>query len=113
MRRAVLILAALASILGLSACTQEVEGRSVPGPELAKELRFLTTVYDQGILVTSSTDAIDMGYAICEELDAGSSRDDLIRDAQTEGVDHNDAEYVIGVAVTELCPRNLAKLKNR
>src|SRR5690606_260166 len=111
MRRAGLILAALAAILGLVGCTQEVSGRTVPSPELAKELRFLTTVYDQGILVTNSTDAVNMGYEICEELDAGSSRDYLIRDAQAEGVDRNEAEYVIGVSVAELCPRNLAKLK--
>jgi hypothetical protein len=105
------MLVAVASVLGLSACAQEVSGRGVPSPKLAKELRFLGMIHDQGILVTSSTDAIDMGYGICEELDAGSSRDDLIRDAQAEGVDRNEAEYVIGVAVTELCPRNLAKLK--
>src|SRR5690606_32050411 len=110
MRRLVLIIAALASILGMSACTQEASGRGVPGPELAKELRFLTTIYDQGIVVTNSTDAIDMGYGICEALDSGWSRDDLLRDAQAEGVDL-EAEYVIGVAVAELCPRNLAKLK--
>ena len=110
MRRSVLVLAALASVLGLSACTQEASGRGVPGPELAKELRFLSTIYDQGIVVTNSTDAIDMGYRICEALDTGFSREDLIHDAKAEGVDL-EAEYVIGVAVSELCPRNLSKLK--
>jgi len=110
MRRLVLIIAALASILGMSACTQEASGRGVPSPELAKELRFLSTIYEQGILVTNSTDAINMGYGICEALDTGFSREDLIHDAQAEGVDL-EAEYVIGVAVAELCPRNLSKLK--
>jgi len=110
MRRLVLILVALASILGMSACTQEVSGQGVPGPELAKELRFLRTIRDRGIMVTSSTDAISLGYGICEALDAGFSRDDLLYGAQEEGADLDEAEFVIGVAVVELCPWNLAKL---
>lgn len=90
----------LFAILLLAGCTSIVEGTPSASGDVDGYLRAI-----QSHLPGSETrDYLDAGYAVCEDLRAGQSEDQVINHKIDHGLTSANATTIVFVSIEYLCP---------
>lgn len=79
----------------------------VPSVTVEDEFLYAIAISDEDFyLQYADSDLIDLGWVICESLDAGISFDEIILTAVDSGIDSYGIGTVIGAAVSNLCTQH-------
>lgn len=78
-----------------------------PSVSIEEEFLYAIAMSDEEFyMMYDDADLIDLGWAICESLDAGVSYDDIILMAVDNGLDAYGVGTVIGASVSNLCTQH-------
>lgn len=125
MKRLAIAVAATLAVISLSACTQEtpppvtvtVTASPVPvpqapvapveplQPQVNAEDEFLFDVRTYiDVPVSQEQNYIDLGNAVCDALDQGAGKAEIVQVIVDEGISEDDAIVVVAAAVVNFCP---------
>lgn len=103
MSRAGVLLAPWVSVLViLTGCIPAEDSPSTPDHE---EI-YLEALKSEAIELESS-DALSIGYGICDDLAAGAPVAEVLGKVYAAGFSYHDAGFIYGAAVAALCPGQL------
>ncbi|MGV0626754.1 DUF732 domain-containing protein [Mycolicibacter minnesotensis] len=68
---------------------------------------FLGALNSKGIDFLSGQDAVIAGHEVCDELDAGRAKSDVVSEVmQSSRLDGYHAGFFVGVSISAFCPRH-------
>ncbi|BBX85328.1 hypothetical protein MAUB_32010 [Mycolicibacterium aubagnense] len=102
-------------IRGLAVLLVLSTGFGCAATALADPVTYVNSVNARpGFNFPSADAAIAYGRGVCDKVSAGRSYAQLIGDigAEVTGGDLNEANYLVGQALNELCPELISQLRN-
>ncbi|MEZ0365283.1 DUF732 domain-containing protein [Mycobacterium sp. pUA109] len=73
----------------------------------AVDNNFLTALKTRGIDFASGQSAIIAGHEVCDELDLGRQKSDVVSDVMNNSrLDGYHAGFFVGVSISAFCPRH-------